>query len=199
MAWFRSPGWRETVFWALDLEASGLDPRSASVLSVGMVPIRDGVVRWGQRWYSLAQPATSERAATDAVRVHEILPDELTGSPPMADLVPEIERRIREGVLLVHWRHLDVPLLRRCFREAGVPWPRPRVVDTTDLLARLDRRRRLLEPEPRPTPTQLAAARRALDLPAHTEHHALYDALATAELFLLLRARLRLDRVGQLT
>jgi DNA polymerase-3 subunit epsilon len=57
----------------------------------------------------------------------------------------------------------------------------------------------LVQPAPKPTPTSLAAARRVLDLPAHTEHHALYDALATAKLFLVLRARLRLDRVGQLT
>jgi DNA polymerase-3 subunit epsilon len=196
--WFRSPSWREATLWALDLETTGLDPKSARILSVGMVPIREGTIRWGEHWYSLVRPETIDQATTDAIRVHEILPDELAEAPSVEEIVPAVEARLRGAVLLVHWRALDVAVLRRELARAGLEWPRPRVVDTADLLARLDRRRRLLEPHAEPLPTQLGAARDALGLPPHVEHHALHDAQATAELFLALAARLNLRTLRQL-
>ena len=195
---FRSPAWTERDYWALDLETSGLDPRRAEVLSIGMVPIRGGVIRWGERWYSLVRPPAAARAGTDAVAVHELLPDELSEAPALAELLPSIAERLTGAVLVLHWIRLDLTVLRRAFRAAGLRWPRPKVVDTTALIARIDRRRRFIEPAPKATPTQLAGARAALDLPEHEEHHALFDALATAELFLALRARLGLERLRQI-
>jgi len=195
----RSPDWREVVFWALDLETTGLDPKSAVPLSIGMVPIREGVVRWGERHYTLLRPPHRDLAATEAVSVHELLPSELDDAPELADLLPELEARLRGAALLVHWQALDVGVLKRAFREAGRPWPKPAIVDTARLIAMLDQRRNIVEPEPEPTPTQLSAARSAFGLPRHEEHHALYDALATAELFLMLRQRLRLERLRSMT
>jgi len=198
VSWLRSPAWHAADYLALDLETTGLDAATASVLSVGTVPIRGGTIRWGERWYSLVRPPRPEEVLNGSLRVHEILPDELAGAPALEEVVPEIERRLAGAVLVVHFRHLDVPLLERCFARCGRRWPKPGVVDTVDLLARHDRRRRLLELEPHATPTQLAEARRALGLPAHREHHALYDALATAELMLLLRFRVGAQRLRDL-
>jgi DNA polymerase-3 subunit epsilon len=196
--WLRSEPWSASTLWALDLETTGLDPRSAEILSVGMVPIRRGTIRWGDRWYSLARPQNLDRLTAETIRVHEILPDELAGAPPAAEVVAGLVERLGDAVLLVHWRALDVAVLRRELARCGLPWSRPRIVDTTDLLARLDRRRRLLEPHAQPLPSQLAAARQAVGLPPHLEHHALHDALATAELFLALCARMSLRTLRQL-
>lgn len=198
MGWLRSPLWRDVVFWALDLEATGLDPQCAEVLSIGMVPIRHGAIHWGERWYRLVKPTRAESAATEAIVVHGILPGELDDAASFSDLIPEVAGRLEGAALLVHWGRLDVTLLKRAFSAAGRSWPRPPVVDTVGLLAKLDRRRRLIEPAPKPTPTQLGQARAALGLPPHVEHHALYDALATAELMLALRARLGLRRLRHL-
>lgn len=192
MGWFRRRRTTPAVLWALDVESTGLDPRRDHVLSIGMVPIRGGVIRWGERWYSEVRPPDGVDAGTEAVVVHELLPDELGEAPALADLLPELAGRLAGATLVVHCGQLDVGLLRRAFRTAGHKWPRPRVIDTLDLLGRLDRRRQLIETQPRPTPTQLGEAREALGLPAHDQHHALYDALATAELLLALAARLGL-------
>lgn len=191
--------WDEVVLWAVDLELTGLDPRTAHVLSLGAVPIREGTIRWGERWYTLVRPPSEDAAATDAIPVHELLPSECSVAPPIATIVAELATRLSGAALVLHWSALDLRVLKRAFRDSGVAWPRPPVVDTALLLGHVDQRRRIVEPHPVATPTQLAAAREALGLPAYSEHHALYDALATAELLLALRRRLGFERLRQLT
>ena len=185
--WHRRP-WIEKNHWALDLETTGLDPRRDQIVSAGLVPIERGAIRWGERRYWLVRPVGI--TGSDAVTVHGLLPEELTAAMPVSELVAELAPRLRDTTLVVHWGRLDLRFLRRAFRAQRVPWPGPEVVDTVHLLHRLDRRRGLLEPFAAPTPTPLAPAREALGLPPHEQHHALYDALATAELYLLLRSRL---------
>ncbi|MEM8996369.1 MAG: 3'-5' exonuclease [Acidobacteriota bacterium] len=191
----RQPPFAEATYWALDLETTGLDPRVDQVLSIGMVPIRGGAIRWRERWYREVRPPQLDAAWTPAIAVHRQLPGELSGADRLADVLPEVMARLDGAALVVHWARLDVELLRRGCRDAGLPWPRPRVVDTLDLITRYARRRRLYEPGSQPVPTQLAEARAFFGLPRHDEHHALYDALATAELLLVLRARLELRRL----
>ena len=100
---------------------------------------------------------------------------------------------------LVHYAKLDIGFLRRACAERKLSWPRPRIVDTVRLLAKLSHRRRQLTPYADSLPTDLVKARRVFDLPDHKSHHALYDALATAELFLVLRGALEARRLRQLT
>jgi DNA polymerase-3 subunit epsilon len=187
---FRSPAWDAVDYWALDLETSGLRPREDEILSVGMVPVRRGVIRYGERLYRLVRPETPASLSTEGIRAHHILPAELEQAPLLPAVLAEVEPRIREGVLLLHHAGLDLAFLRRAWRRCGWRWPRPRVVDTELLLVALEHRRQRFEPFPRPTSTALAASREALGLPAYPNHHALWDALATAELFLAVRARL---------
>ncbi len=80
--------------------------------------------------------------------------------------------------------------LRAAYRGTGRPWPRPKVVDTVELALKLGYRQQRFHPHPQPPPTALPEARERLGLPRYRNHHALSDALATAELFLALRARL---------
>lgn len=188
LRWHRRTSWRERDHWALDLETTGLDPRRDEILSAGMVPIRGGAIRWGERRYRRLRPAGG--GASEAVTVHGLLPDQTEGAIDLPHLVADLEERLRDTILVLHWSPFDLRILRRAFRQTGTRWPRPKVIDTTNLLRKLDRRRSLVEPYAKPTPHPLAQARATLGLPPHQEHHALYDALATAELYLALRARL---------
>lgn len=196
---FTSPSWDAPVYWALDLETSGLDPQRDAILSVGMVPIRQGVIHWGERFYSLVRPRAGHRPAEAAIRIHHILPRELEQAPELDEVLQEILERLAEDVLLVHYARLDIGFLRRACPRLGRTWPRPRVVDTVKLLGRLSHRRRQLSPYAEPLPTDLSRARQAFDLPPHKAHHALHDALATAELFLALRSALEARKLRQLT
>jgi DNA polymerase III subunit epsilon len=187
---FASPRWDQVVFWALDLETSGLHAGSDRILSVGMVPIRRGVIRYGERYHTLVRPPVLAGLSTEGIRAHHILPADIEDAPPLRHVLPEVDRRLREGVLLVHFSSLDLAFLKDAYRRCTMRWPRPPVVDTVDLLVSLHHRQSQWTPHLPPPRTALSEARAALGLPAYPNHDALSDALATAELFLLLRSRL---------
>jgi DNA polymerase-3 subunit epsilon len=196
----RSPGWNEVDYWALDLETGGLSPGKDPILAVGMVPIRKGIIRLAETYATLVQPPREAPHSPAAVAVHHILPDEARAGLPLFLVLPEIDRRLREGVLLVHHARIDVTFLKRAHRALLRRWPAPRVVDTVALIWKLASRGRFLggvEGKPEPT-FHLGEMRSDLDLPPYPAHDALTDAIATAELFLALRARLGARRLKEL-
>jgi DNA polymerase-3 subunit epsilon len=190
--------WQRETYAVLDLETTGLSPAIDDIVSVGMVPVRNGAIRWGERLYTVVRSHGTPPIQPQALGVHQILPGETDQGPDLERVLAEVGRRLEESVLVVHHAGIDVRFLQRAFGRFGWRWPRPPVVDTVRLLAKLERRLAQLEPYPAPVPRGLAEARRRLGLPDHRAHHALADALATAELFLALRARLRAERLGQL-
>jgi DNA polymerase III subunit epsilon len=194
-----SPPWDSVVYWTLDLETGGLDPRKDALLAVGMVPVRAGVITLRDAWQSLVRPEAGA-VSLASIRAHQLVPADVAAAPPLGDVIAEVDRRAREGVLLVHNARIDVGFLRRAFERCDRSWPRPRVVDTVDLLVRLLRKQRFLDPavgEKQPV-LNLSAARRGLGLPDYQAHDALNDAVATAELFLVLRRRLGARRLRDL-
>lgn len=190
MMLFRSPRWDAVAYWALDLETSGLRPRSDEIIAVAALPIRGGVIRYGERFDTLVRPVDLAAVPTDGLRAHHILPQELEDAPPLATVLRELDARLGSAVLLLHFAPLDLGFLRRAYRRTGITWTRPRVIDTVRLLVTHARRTQRFVPHPLAPPTELSAARAAFGLPPHRAHQALADALATAELFLVLRARL---------
>lgn len=184
-----APPWEEALYWALDLETSGLKPED-QVLSVGMVPVRQGTIRYGEHFYSLVRPERFEGLSVEGLRAHHIRPSELREAPQLCRVLIEVQRRLEAGILLVHHAPVDVAFLKRAYARCGLRWPQTEVVDTVKLLQKLAQRRAVLEPHAEPPPGNLGEARAFLGLPPYTAHHALTDALATAELFLALRARL---------
>lgn len=194
----RSPRITEVVLWSLDLETEGLDPSRDAILSVGMVPVRGGVVRLGEAFSSLVRPERERAPSVGALGAHHLRPLDTREAPRLAEVLPEIARRLEGNVLLVHHAPVDVRFLEASFRELGVRWKPPPVVDTVRLLYRWADARRFLGNPPGDPELNLFAARAELGLPAYPPHDALVDATATAELFLALRTRLGAERLRQL-
>jgi DNA polymerase-3 subunit epsilon len=184
-----SPAWDSVTYWALDLETGGLDPRSDPILSVGMVPIRAGAIRLGEAFQTLVRPEEAEAIDPSSMQAHHLLPGDVRDAPLLVTVLAHVDRRLREGALLVHQAALDVPFLRRAYKRSGLRWPDPPVVDTVALLLKAAKRARFVNPDaPEQEPElNLTAARRRLGLPDYGAHDALTDAVAAAELFLLLR------------
>ncbi len=192
MSFWPSQAWDEVDYWALDLETGGLDPGRDPILAVGMLPLRSGTIRLGEAFESLVRPEAERTISAESVRAHQLVPRDVSGAPPLADVLREIDIRLAGGVLLVHQAAIDVRFLVRAHRTAGIRWPKPAVVDTVDLLVRAAKQRRFIDPDAQDSqPTlNLAAARARYGLPAYGAHDALTDAVSTAELFLVLRREL---------
>lgn len=173
---------------ALDLETTGYDPRAAEVLEIGTVPIADGAIRIGEATRTLVRPA--RRSAVEGIVAHHIRPSDVADAPTLEEVLPDVLAAIADTeALLVHHAPLDVTVLRRACEVTGLTWPQPRVIDTMELIERVRRRERATS-RGRRLPRELGAARAALGLPPHQAHEAVADAIATAELYLALRARL---------
>jgi DNA polymerase III subunit epsilon len=198
---FSSPPWDAVTYWALDLETGGLDPRRDAILAVGMVPLRAGTIRLGEAYCTLVRPEKGRGIDPESVRAHQLVWGELREAPTLEEVIPEIDRRLRTGALLVHHKALDVTFLRRAYKSAGLRWPAPKVVDTVELLLRLAQRTARRNPLlPVETPTlNLSAVRRDHGLPEYQAHDALSDAVAAAELFLVLREELGAKTLRDLT
>jgi DNA polymerase-3 subunit epsilon len=187
-----SPRWDSVTYWSLDLETGGLDPKRDPILAVGMVPVRAGTVRLGDAFETLVRPDRAEDVRASSVVAHQLVPGELTSAPPLREALEEVDRRLQDGLLLVHQAAFDVPFLKRAYRTAGLRWRSPLLVDTVDLLVRLAKKQRFIDPDAqdREPTLNLSAARRLFGLPDYGAHDALTDAIATAELFLVLRKKI---------
>jgi DNA polymerase-3 subunit epsilon len=189
------------TYWALDLETGGLDPVHDPILSVGMVPVRAGGIRLGEAWASLVRPEEAREIDPSSIRAHHLLPGDVHSAPLLEVVLAEVDRRLREGALLVHHAPLDVGFLKGAYRRLGLRWPGPPVVDTVQLLMKAAKRARFLNPgAPEHEPElNLLAARRKLRLPDYGQHDALIDAISAAELFLVLRRQVGAKRLRDLT
>lgn len=159
------------------------------MLAIGTVPIVDGAIRIGEGTATLVRP--HHRSAQEGIVAHHLRPSDVADAPTLEEALPAtIEAVAAADALLVHHAALDVTVLRRACAATGLRWPSPPVIDTLELIGRARRRERATGAGRR-MPRDLAGAREAVDLPAHPAHDALGDAIATAELFLALQARLR--------
>jgi DNA polymerase-3 subunit epsilon len=183
---FRSPPWDSVVYWSIDLETGGLDPARDPILAVGMVPIRRGMIRLREAFRTLVRPEEGTLITPASVQAHQLVWRDLQEAPSLPDVLPEIARRLGEGVMLAHHVMIDLSFLRRSFKRAGIGWASPPLVDTARLLLR---KARLENPNVTvdTVALNLSRARAAQGLPEYQAHDALTDAIAAAELFLALR------------
>ncbi len=182
------------MYWCVDLETTGLDARTARIVAAAAVPVRDGSVRCAELYATRVRPG--EGGAWGGAEAHHLLPGEVEAAPPLREVLRRLDAALREGVLVVHGSHVELPLLRRVYRAHQIPWPRPPVVDTVRLLQHLEHRGRWLARGP--VPLDLSRARQYLGLPAYPRHDAASDAVATAELFVTLAVRLGVRTVKDL-
>jgi DNA polymerase-3 subunit epsilon len=170
---------------ALDLETTGLDPASDSILSIGMVTIDNMAVRLDTAWHQLVRiyHAIPEASAV----IHGITDDQAVGGLPLEQVLPELLTRLAGKVILVHHAAIEQRFLdQACHTLYGSGFLAP-LIDTEVLARRqLERRHQPF----RPLDLRLFNLRTRYGLPRYPAHNALSDALGTAELFLAISAGL---------
>lgn len=178
---------------ALDLETTGLNPKKDSILSIGLVNIRQMAIRLDTSWHQIIQ--IEHPLTEDSVVIHEITDDQAASGLPLAEVLPYLLERLSGRVMLAHYKNIEQNFLNAaCQRIYGAPFVIP-TIDTLVLAARVFERR---NHSVQTGDLRLFNLRPRYNLPRYKAHNALSDALATAELFLAMAAEMAPQRDCQL-
>ncbi|WP_339805249.1 3'-5' exonuclease [uncultured Marinobacter sp.] len=169
---------------ALDFETTGLDPHKHGIVSIGMIPFTLNRIAVADGRYWLLKPR--KPLADSSVVVHGITHSEIHQAPDLDAVLEEVLRALSGKIAVVHYRGIERPFLADALKVRigeSIEFP---VIDTMALEARLHRQPKglweRLKGKP-PVSIRLADSRLRYGLPFYSPHHALTDALATAELF----------------
>lgn len=177
-SWGRS--WRQAGYLALDFEATGLDLARDRIISFGAVPIDAGRIEVGGARYQTVDPG--ERSPSPrSVIVHGIRPVDLRGAPSQASAVAALREALADRFLVAWYGRIEVGFLATLFRPSAERFART-MIDVRDLMLALE------GPEGQERSLSSAAAR--YGVPVADPHHALDDALVTAQLFFVIGERL---------
>ncbi len=187
----RPPGrrtpWRHAPYCVVDLELSGLDPKDDEIISFGAIPIDGGLAGAGRCLYGLARPT---RALPEAsIVVPGIRTIDLEQALPLDEAIAPLFEAMAGRVLVAHAAAVERSFLKVALRRQGARLREP-ILDT-DTLGRLLMAERGESP---PRFASLGDLARLLGLPEHRPHHALSDALTTAQVFLGIASHL--ERLG---
>jgi DNA polymerase-3 subunit epsilon len=176
--------WRAAGWAVVDLETTGLDPRSDEIISIAVVPVDGGRARPGDALYRTVRPERPPTAAS--IRIHGIRPADLDAAPPLADVLDDVLTALTGRLLVAHAAFVEHGFLEPALAARGLRL-RGEILDTRELarvwLAGSD-------PATVPPLLELGALAGRLGLPVHRPHHALGDALTTAQAFLALASHL---------
>jgi DNA polymerase-3 subunit epsilon len=162
------------AFAALDFEATGLDFSRDRIVSFGVVPIDHGQIRTERAVYDLVDPGPVP-ISPSSIAIHGLGPEDLRG----ANSAEAARRALRDalaGRYLITWHgNVETSFLAVLYGTTPRRWVK-RSVDVRWLVLNL------LGAEGARLTLSEAADR--FDVPVATPHHALDDALVTAQLFL---------------
>jgi DNA polymerase-3 subunit epsilon len=175
----RAP-WRTVDLVAVDFEATGLDFERDTIISFGAVPIRQGRIEIGECLYELVDPGEIE-PSRESIAVHGLRPLDLVDAPSLESAKSAL-RSVMEGRFLVAWwAPVEAGFLNKLFGGGTRSWLR-RAVDVRDLL--------IAYQGTSASHLTLTEAAEAYEVPVSEPHQALDDALVTAQLFMVMAAKL---------
>ena len=176
MSWFSRRTALSQARWAvIDCETSGLDPRKDRLLSVGAIQVRSERIELGEAFSSRVRSPVS--SASENILVHGIGGDAQLAAPPPEQVMPQLAQFVEGCFPVAFHAWFDREVLQRAGLRIARRW-----LDLEPLAHALcpDKKLRTLD--------EWIAS---FSIQAAARHDALADALASAELLLVLLARAR--------
>lgn len=189
----------DVPFVALDFETTGLDAEKDEIISIGLVPFDLHRIRLSEARHWLLKPKSDLR--DESVVIHGITHSELDDAPDLNRVLGSLLEAIAGRIVVVHYRYIEREFLDAALKRRlgeGIQFP---MVDTMELEAMQHRRgfkfviNRLFGNKQQSI--RLQDSRNRYSLPHYGQHHALTDAIATAEL-LQAQIRHRYSEISQL-
>jgi DNA polymerase-3 subunit epsilon len=172
--------WHDAGYLALDFEATGLDLARDRIISFGAVPMDGGRIEVGRARYQTVDPG-DRPPSPRSVTVHGIRPVDLRGAPSQASAVVALREALADRFLVAWYGRVEVGFLAALFRPSAERFART-MIDVRDLMLALE--------GPAAVERSLSSAAARYGVPVADPHHALDDALVTAQLFFVLAERL---------
>lgn len=175
---------KDVPFVALDFETTGLDPHSDEIISIGLVPFSLSRIhcRGSAHWVVNPNRPLNE----ESVIIHGITDSDVEKAPELLKVIEQVLAALAGKIVVVHYRNIEREFMNQALLTRlgeGIQFP---VVDTLAIEAGVQQKmfggffNRLKGKKP--GSVRLGRARERYNLPAYQPHHALTDALATAEL-----------------
>lgn len=169
----------DVEFVALDFETTGLNPEVDHIISLGLVHIRQLAIGLDSAWHEIVY--TPQSIPEHSAIIHRITDDTVARGLSIPELMPLLLKQLQGKILLAHHAQLELGFLNKiCQNLYQQDFYLP-VVDT-EILAR--RQLQQHDINIKSGALRLFNLRKHYHLPDYTAHHALSDAIATAELFL---------------
>lgn len=175
---------KEVPFVAMDFETTGLNAQAHSIVSIGLVPFTLARIYCRKSSHFLVKPR--QDLSSKSVTIHGITHSDVLSAPDLDEVLQEVLSRLAKQVVVVHYRHIERDFLNQAvMTRIQEPLLFP-VIDTMSLEERILQKQRSLFSRllgRRPSLSlRLPDARQRYGLPRYHLHHAMTDALATAEL-----------------
>ncbi|MFD1007737.1 MULTISPECIES: 3'-5' exonuclease [Oceanisphaera] len=174
----------QVPFVAMDFETTGLNQKKDAIVSIGLVPFNLQRIRCKEAKHWVLNP--HKPMSEEAVVIHGITHSEVQAAPDLLLVLDDLLAALAGCIVVVHHKAIEREFLASALKarlNEGIVFP---VVDTMELEARRHRDKPLglwarLRGQ-KPASIRLADSRDRYHLPFYQPHHALTDALATAEL-----------------
>ena len=165
----------------VDSETTALDPRKARVIELAAVRLSAGKLVAADSFRQLLRP-DRESIPASSTKIHGIDDAAVAAAPLFADVWPRFQAYVGTSIVVGHAVGFDLAVWKRECELAGLPWRRPRTLDT-----------RLLAEIAAPELAGYALEKVAswLGIEPTDRHKALGDASTTAHILLALVPKLR--------
>jgi len=176
----------DVLLVALDFETTGLNPFTDDIVSIGLVPFDLRRIYCSRSVHWLIHPRRP--LAENSIIVHGITHSAISQAPDLLSILEDLLAALSGKIIVVHYNRIEREFLHAALLKRvgeGIRFP---VIDTMDIEASLHRKKAKRRWKKRPKEAKklvslrLADCRERYGLPPYQAHHALADAMATAEL-----------------
>ena len=185
---------KDTDIISLDIETTGLDAKKDRIVSIGLVQISELGVNLNSCWHQIIK--TNIELPEKSVVIHNITDDESRLGITIEDAIAELLKRLKGKVVLVHNSNIEQEFINEICQKLYHTDFVMRVIDTQALAKRSFSRKGLAF---KPAELRLFNLRKNYKLPTYKAHNALLDAIATAELFLVMLPTISEDNNARLS
>lgn len=171
-------------FLSMDFETTGLNADKDDIISIGTVPFNLDRILLNRAKSWTVRPR--EKLAEDSVIIHGITHTDILDAPDLSVIFEQVLNEMAGKIIVVHCQQIERLFLERALMTRinnGIEFP---VVDTMELESRIQHKLRARIwnrlKGGKSLSRRLGSCRQRYGLPPYSPHHALTDAIATAEL-----------------